>query len=274
MLSILIVDYHKADRVVKSVRRIAKDSTSFLQFIIVDNSCSASNFIKLQELKALRSAHTEITLISNIKNTGYTRAYNLASKEAKGDYIIILNPDILTSHSDLQELVNHLSENPDVGIVGARQLNDDGTSPPIIRRFPSLIRQLSSKLDILTDIANKYLCVGIPQDKLLDAPWLQSSLYVAKKSVWEELEGFDERFCLFMADPDICFRCWKLGYKVRYYPKVRVHADGIRCSDYTKISKSSLRIAGIHLIDSIKFQFKYSTSNESYMNSINIYPSD
>ncbi len=258
MISVVIVDFFKSERVSENIKKTLCEGVASeqIEIIIVDNSCCQKNAETLRGLE--RKFPSFIKLRISDRNEGYTKAYNSGVSIARGDVIVILNPDVYISSTDFFLLRDKIKADRHVGILSVNQVNDDGSIPEVARRFPSISRQFFSKLSqfglVSLPIKEAY---NIPiGSKEVDVPWAQSSFYCMRAEVWDELDGFDERFFLFMSDPDICYRVWDLGLRVVVSPEVCVVADGKRCSDYRTITLPQLRILWIHLVDSLKFQLK------------------
>jgi len=216
------------------VEYLIQQKTDFdFEIIIVDNSCDAENAERLRQLKQHKNVH----VIINEKNIGYIRGNNLGVAKAQGEYLIILNPDILcTDENSLQKLIDFMEQNPDVGIAGPKQVNDDGSIAMTVRAFPKLFLQIARRTFLRhLPLIRKWVAYDEMQHldytKTQPVDWLQSSFWIIRKNLWQEFGGLSEDYFIFMSDPDLCFKCWKKGEKVMYYPKVEVHADGIRCSD-------------------------------------------
>jgi len=259
--SIVILDFLKSKRVVENVESIQKQHVDFpFEVIIVDNSNSVENARKLRQLEK----YENVRLIFNQKNLGYTRGTNCGVNVARGEYIFIVNPDIVWSNKDaFMKLVEFLDLHPRVGVVGPKQINDtDGSVAMTVRAFPRFWRQIARRMWLrrLPIIRPK---VEFDEMRHLDytqtqpVDWLQSSFIVVRRSLWNQLGGFNERFFLFMSDPDFCWKMWSAGFEVIYLPEVIVNADGLRCSaggflDF--FCKWTLRQ---HFRDALKYHIKY-----------------
>ncbi|MCF7845669.1 MAG: glycosyltransferase family 2 protein [Candidatus Peribacteraceae bacterium] len=232
--SIVILDFLKSKRVVENVESIQKQRVSFpIEIIVVDNSNNVANAEKLRELKRFEN----VKLVFNKVNLGYTRGINRGVIETSGEFIFIVNPDIVWSSPDvIAELVDFLEKNPDVGVVAPRQIRDtDKQTEMTIRAFPKLSNQIARrtflrKLPIIRKRVAYDEMQHLDYSKIQEVDWLQSSFWAVPRDLWEKLDGLDERFFLFMSDPDFCRRVWESGKKVVYFPKVVVNADGERCS--------------------------------------------
>ena len=260
--SIIILDFEKSKRVLQNVESIQQQQTSFpFEIIIAVNAATPEAKAKLTPL----SKAENVKLVFNEKNLGYTRGMNAAAREASGEFILVVNPDIVWKEKNtLQKLVDFMEKNANVGIAAPKQIDEEsGKIALTVRAFPKLRRQIARRswLRYLPGIRE-----GVAYDEMqhLDysqtqsVDWLQSSFWILRKDLWEKLQGLDERFFLFMSDPDFCYRVWEAGFEVVYYPEVKVYADGLRCSAggfFDFFRKWTLRQ---HLRDAVKYQLKYS----------------
>lgn len=256
--SIVILDFLKSKRVCQNVKSILAQKVNFnVEVIVVDNSCNETNASKLLELKKFPNVHVQI----NKENVGYVRGNNQGAHRANGEYILIVNPDIVWRKNDtLQKLVDYMDNNSKVGIAGPKQINDDdGSVAMTVRAFPKLFLQVARrtflrKLPIMKNKVAYDEMQHLDYDKEQEVDWLQSSFWIVRADLWKKWGGLNKNYFLFMSDPDLCFRAWEEGYKVMYYPKAVVYADGIRLShgglkDFFR--KWTMRQ---HLKDSIKYR--------------------
>lgn len=260
--SIVILDFLKSRRVCENVENIQKQITNFdFEIIIVDNSCNPENAKKLDSLRKFENVHIHI----NKKNLGYIRANNYGAELAKGKYLLIVNPDIILEGPDtLQKLVDYMESHPQVGICGPKQINDDtGEVAMSVRAFPNIFLQVARRTMLRKlPLISKWVAYDemrhLDYNKTQTVDWLQSSFWITRKALWDELGGLDKTYFLFMSDPDLCFKCWQSGKEVVYYPEVTVFADGRRLSgeggfvDFFR--RWTLRQ---HVRDSLKYQIKY-----------------
>lgn len=259
-ISIIILDFLKSKRVCENVEHIQKQKHNYeLEIIIADNSCNAENKAKLETLKKFEN----VKLIFNETNLGYTKAHNVAAKHASGKYIFIVNPDIIIRNEDtINKMVAYMEQNPDVAILGPKQMNDDGTLAMTVRAFPHLSLQVARRTWVrhipgIKKLVQHDEMQHLDYDKTQEVDWLQSSFVCVRKNFWDQVNGLCEDYFLFMSDPEICWQAWELGKKVVYYPEVTVYADGIRLSRggfKAFFKKWTLRQ---HLKDAIKYQQKH-----------------
>ncbi|MFH0837673.1 MAG: glycosyltransferase family 2 protein [Patescibacteria group bacterium] len=233
--SIVILDFLKSKRVCENVESILAQETDFpVEIIIIDNSVSEDNAGKLLELTRYPNVSVQI----NKENIGYIRGNNEGAKRAKGRYLLIVNPDIVWREKDtLQKLINYMEAHEEAGILAPRQINErDGKVAMTVRAFPRFFLQIARRTWLRKlPLIGKWVAYDEMQhlDYSLtqEVDWIQSSFWVIRKSLWNSFGGLNPDYFIFMSDPDLCFKVWEKGYKVVYYPKATVYADGIRASE-------------------------------------------
>lgn len=259
-VTILILDYLKAPQVVQNVESLNAQNTDFdYDIVVIDNSCNAENSMKLSEL----GRHTNVSLVINNKNLGYIRAHNSVNHMIRGDYVLIVNPDIEWRDSDsLQKLIDYMDDNQDVGILGPKQYEGESTVAMSVRAFPKFYVQVARRtflrcLPILKKQVEYDEMRYLDYDKVQDVDWLQSSCVLIRHDLWQDIGGFNDDYFLFMADAEICWEVWSRGKRVVYYPDVIVWADGKRCSQggFAKLLNSW--VLRQHVVDSFRYRFKY-----------------
>ncbi len=259
-ISVLILDYLKSTRVVENVKLLQKQNIfEDMEIIVVDNSCNKTNRKKLETL----THFTNVQLIFNEKNLGYTQAYNKVAALAKGEMLFIVNPDILVRDVDvLEKMYKYLMENSDIAILGPKEINEDGTVAMTVRAFPKFYIQVARRtfLRKLPFLKQKVIydeMQHLNYEEIQEVDWLQSSFVAVRKDFWDDVNGFNENYFLFMSDPELCWAAWHKGKKVVYYPEVVVYADGIRVSSggfFAFFKKWTMRQ---HVMDSMKYRWKH-----------------
>lgn len=199
-----------------SLFSIGMPSVSF-EVILVDN-CSTDGTVGF-----VRDNYPSIKIIENPRKYGFARNNNIGAKHASGEYILILNPDIVLTHGAIDQLYNYAIKHPSCGIVAPRLQNRDRSLQYSVRRFPSLKILLNRALTKGNDKSGNrnvqtYLLKNLPMDTPTEVDWCMGAAFLISHSLYDELKGFDEKFFLYVEDMDICYRCWKKNKKVVYYP--------------------------------------------------------
>jgi len=260
-LTVIILDYFKASRVIENVSLLENQEVDFkFKIVVIDNSCDKQNADILE--KSLKN-FSNVELVVNSKNLGYIKAHNVVKDKIEGDYLLILNPDILLRETTvLKKMVAHMEANPNVGLLGPKQVNDTGEIAMIARAFPKFYLQVARRtflrhLPILRKKVEYDEMRHLDYSKTQDVDWLQSSCVIIRKELWDKIGGLSEAYFLFMADPELCFDVWKNGFRVVYFPETQVFADGKRVSAGGFIKFFQSQILRQHVKDSLKYGLKH-----------------
>jgi GT2 family glycosyltransferase len=160
------------------------------------------------------------------ENRGFAASNNVALREARGRYVLLLNPDVEFRHGSLGELVAAMDARPEVGLASVIQSDAEGRPLPSIRRFPSPARGLGEAL-----FADKWpVGRGLQERVLADAPyqragaadWLVGAFLIARREAVEAVGPLDERFFLYSEECDWCYRFWQAGWRVEHLPNLTV----------------------------------------------------
>lgn len=260
-VTVVILYFGKLERTISNVEFLLAQKTLFaIKIIVIDNS---GDHKSADILKEKLKVFSNVELIVNTHNLGYSRGENVIRGKEEGQYLLTVNPDILFKEGDtLQKMVDYMDSHTDIAILGPQQINDNGEIAITVRAFPKFYLQVARRtfLKHLPYIKKKVAydeMHHLDHSKIQDVDWLQSSCYIIRRSFWEKIGGFNEYYFIFMADTEMCWRAWELGYRVVYYPRTRVWADGKRISEGGLRDFFSNWIMRQHVIDSIKYRLKY-----------------
>jgi N-acetylglucosaminyl-diphospho-decaprenol L-rhamnosyltransferase len=159
-------------------------------------------------------------------NRGFAASNNVALGEARGRYVLLMNPDVEVGRGSLAELVAAMDARPEVGLASVLQTDAEGRTLPSIRRFPSPSRSLGEALfsshwplgrglqePVLAPAAYKHAGA---------ADWLVGAFLVARREAIADVGPLDERFFLYSEEIDWCLRFWQHGWRVEHLPNLAV----------------------------------------------------
>ena len=240
-LSIIIVNYKCWDVLARCIDSFNKykPHTNY-EIIIVDNDSQDGKFNSFQQ------QFHEIKLIANKGNYGFSSACNLGADNAKGDFLLFLNPDVtLTSSPAIDEMFNFAKANTNVGITSCRTIYPNGKREREVAFLsPWLtIGWLRSiyKLAFSIKIAKKF-----PENKNIWYPeWVAGSVILIQKDFFKKIGKWSEdKFWMYSEDPDICLKSNKNGKKIALLRNVEIkHQHGgssRRNTKTTAITKSEV----------------------------------
>ena len=196
-------------------------------------------------------------------NNGFGAGNNLAFREATGEYVILLNPDLTVFPGEMEKWIEWMDAHPAVGISGPRTLNPDRSDQTSCYRFPSLLMPVYRRTFLGNTSWGKryvknFLMEEMDRTKEQEVDWVQGSAMCIRRSVLEKLGGFDERFFMYLEDADLCRQVWAAGARVAYTPVATVvhyHRRQSRIRRPWEIFRN--RTARAHIQSAIKYFLKY-----------------
>lgn len=236
-ISIIIVNYNVKlflDQCLRSVDE-ALDGIN-AETIIVDNDSIDGSVAHIQE------HFPWVKLIANKENVGFAAANNIAIREARGKYILLLNPDTIIEKDTLKKSFDFMESRTDCGAVGVRMIDGNGKFLPESKRgfpspFASLMRLTGlSRLFPKSRLINRYNLGFLPEDEINEIDVLCGAYMFIRKEALDRVGLLDEAFFMYGEDIDLSYRIQKGGYSIYYLPTTTiVHFKG----ESTK--KSSLK---------------------------------
>lgn len=253
VVSVIIVAYNSGDDLTACLGDVRRQAKSLpLEAIVVDNASTDG------APQAARAAYPETTLIESRVNLGFGRGINRAFAQSSGQYVMLLNPDCRLGPEALAKLAEYLGDNPQVGIVGPRIRDFDGSVQFSARGKQGPLAFLFHRSSLLTrlwpdnPVSRRYLLSGWDHDAPAEVAWLSGAAMMLPRRVMESLKGFDERFFLFQEDVDLCRRAAEAGYRVVYWPGAEVrHRIGI------SQSRDSVRLLAVRHRSMMHYLRKY-----------------
>ncbi len=219
-LSVIIVNYNS-----RYFLQLCLDSLALAlndinaETIVVDN-CSNDDSVSV-----IKQEYAWVKLIENEENFGFGRANNQGIKIAKGQYILLLNPDTIVQKNTLKHCINTLSSQQDIGAIGVKMLDGSGHFLPESKRGLPHPRTAFfkafgfAKLFPHSSFFAHYYLGHLPQDQASQVEVLAGAFMMCKADVLHKCKGFDEDFFMYGEDIDLSYRITQLGYSNYYLPQ-------------------------------------------------------
>ncbi len=221
--SIVIVNYNVKNLLKKCLESIFKyEKDTEFEVIEVDNNSEDHS------QKMVKKNFTQVKLIENKRNLGFSAGCNQGIRESQGRYILLLNPDTELTTGGLKKMIDFMDSKPEVGICGAKMMDREGNLQFSCRSFPSYLTAISSSQSILNRIfpenflSQKYLLKEKDHSQIQEVDWVSGSCLLTRREMLEKIGLLDERFYLYVEDVDLCYRAKKSGFSVFYFPQVVV----------------------------------------------------
>jgi len=227
-LSIVIVNYNVRYFLEQAILSVQKAIEGFAAEIIVVDNHSADG-----SLEMLKTRFPEVVLIANSENTGFSKANNQGIQIAKGEYVLLLNPDTIVEEDTFKKCLAFMDTHPDAGAVGVRMIDGAGKYLPESKRgFPSpwvafcKISGLSYFFPGSRAFSGYYLG-HLPQDQTNQIDILSGAFMFMRRTALDKAGWLDEDFFMYGEDIDLSYRISRSGFKVYYLPETNiVHYKG------------------------------------------------
>ena len=223
ILSIIIVNYNVKyflHQCLKSIETAKKNIN--LEILVVDNN-SVDNSVDM-----LQNEFPELKLILNKENVGFAKANNQAIKQAKGKYILLLNPDTIVQEDTLHKCVDFLEQNTNTGSLGVKMINGNGDFLPESKRSLPNPASAFYKIFGLSTLFPKSKKFGqyhlnyLNNNKTHEIDVVSGAFFMTRKKILDEIGMLDESFFMYGEDIDLSYRIQKAGYKNIYFPETSI----------------------------------------------------
>lgn len=207
------------------------------------------------------NAPDNVYTLSLRRNLGYGRANNLAIRDSvsRHRYHLICNPDITLGEGLLGELYGLMEQRPDVGLCGPRIIAPDGSLQYLCKRAPTLIDLFIRRFlpaNWFPKQRRRYEMRDYSYDREMEPLFVSGCFMFFRSSILGQLDGFDERYFLYLEDLDLSRRCQKIARNL-YYPHnhvVHVHERG---------AHKSLKLLLIFGLSTFKYFMKWGPAPRS-----------
>ncbi len=220
-----VIVTHNSSEDIRALAASQSTLSSFRHLIVVDNASS-------DDTRAV-AAEAGFDVVPQDVNRGLAVAINLGARRTHGPVFALLNPDVrLAGPDDLPRLEGHLSD-PAVGAVAPALVLPSGELQDSARRVPTpadlVIRRFTGRQpDAVRDTGP------------VDVEWAVAACLIVRRTAFEQIGGFDERYFLYFEDVDFGVRLGSAGYRIRYDPTVSVFHDH-RAASRSSVASAATR---------------------------------
>jgi len=191
------------------------------EIIVVDNASTDGS------VEIIRNTFTTVKIIQNSVNKGYAYAVNRGIEAASGQYLLILNSDIIFTNNCLLPLINYINENPRTGIVGPQLIYPNGILQRSYGTIPSLSQAFLDVFFIrfiwvqIKNLLKKRLGYKFDLNSK-SVSYIDGASMFIRREVVQEIGYFDERFFFYAEDADFCFRAHKKKWDIMFIPQSQI----------------------------------------------------
>jgi GT2 family glycosyltransferase len=238
-IDLIIVNWNAGSQLSKCLASIVdadKVGLELARVVVVDNASTDGS------LSGIENFNLPLQVIRNSKNLGFAAACNLGATGCRTDYLLFLNPDAMLFRDSLSQPVAFLEEpeNASVGILGIQLVDEDGTVARHCSRFPTPTSLLGTMVGL-----DRILPRRFPRHFMTDWDHLDSrdvdqiigAFFLVRRSLFEVLTGFDERFFVYFEELDLSKRAHEMGWRSHYLADVCAYHKGGGTSGQVKADR-------------------------------------
>jgi GT2 family glycosyltransferase len=194
----------------------ALKSKLLLEVIVVDNdSCDGTP-------EAIQEQHPEVKLFRNKTNLGFAKANNIGLGASSGDYVALVNSDVVIPPGCLEKMVDFMDANPDIGLLGPKMISPTGEVGASVYQLPTVWNYLCCALGLHllapnSQLFSGYLMTNYDYYKTEDVGVLTGWFWMVTRGALEQVGGLDERFFMYGEDLDWSYRFATAGWRVVFF---------------------------------------------------------
>lgn len=258
-LSIIITSYKNPELLKVCIDSIKKNLTlADYEIIVADSETEEKTELMMRE------DYPEIKFLPFKDNVGFQHLVKKGFEASSGEYILILNGDIIVKKGSVEQLLEFLKNNPTVGIIGPKLLNFNETLQYSCFRFYSPLtiiyrRTFLGKFGFAKKHLDNFLMKDFDHQNIKEVDWLMGSALMASRNAIEKIGLMDPRFKMYLEDTDWCRRFWENNYKVVYFPRSEMyhyHGRGSAGKGVLRLLLSN-KLTWIHIFSAIRYFLKY-----------------
>lgn len=260
MISIIIVNWNSGQQIMNSIMSVEKFHENLVkEVIVIDNASSDDSLLQVMNYK---SSIFDLKIISNSENKGFAAACNQGADLATADFYLFLNPDTELHQCSLKTPFDFLTveRNASVGIVGIQLVDSLGVVARSCTKFPDFFMFYAQIFGIHRIKEFSFL-----NHFMFDWDHLETrrvdhvigAFYFIDSIVFKRLNGFDERFFVYLEDLDLSFRAKKIGKDTFFLSNTRAFHEG---------GGTSYQVKDRRLFYSLRSKILYSFKHFSKLN--------
>lgn len=230
-LTIVIVNYKTADLTVDCLASVVGDETvpASTRIVVADNASPSGDATTLDRVIGERGWRDRVTLLALPENGGFAAGNNRAIEMADATFgpselYYLLNPDTVCRPGAVAALVAFLRGNPQVGIVGSRLEDPDGTRQACAFRFLTVASEFEAALRFgpVTRLLDRWQVAPQLPSTPCQVGWVCGASLMFRREVMDRIGPLDETYFLYYEELDFCLRAARAGWPSWYVPESRV----------------------------------------------------
>lgn len=249
LISFIILSWNSSHYLARCLDSIASrcgEEEILFETIVVDNG-SSDGSVELLSGFAKRSPEN-FRVIPLSFNSGTTYSRNLGLRQARGEYLCILDSDTEFGEGSLRGALHELRNRPGVGVLAPRLMLPDGSVQHSVKRFPTLLHKLAKLPRILFGVRgrNRDFYPDFPFEGTREVDTAISACWLFRRALLDRVGFLDEKIFYAPEDLDFCLRVWRAGLIILYWPALTVLHHTQQITHRSPFSRTSLsHLAGL-----------------------------
>ena len=216
--TVIVVTYQSSRTIGQTLRALRQARASAaIEVVVVDNHSTDGT-------RSILQTHADwADIVLHERNVGFGRGCNLGAEHAETEFLLFLNPDAAVTAEAIRTLERLLDENPRAGIVAPAIFEEE--------RGLQTAGGIPSPVCVITGRAPAGRRVIEPGGDAFETNWVCGAVFMIRRTLWEQLGGFDPRFFLYFEETDLCLRAHKAGVAIMAVGEaVATHVGGASAS--------------------------------------------
>jgi len=230
-VSVVIVVWNAKKYVIECLESLREHCRNVYDEVIVVDNASADGTPDL-----ITERFPEFKLIRNAENLGFAKANNIGMAQSSGEYVCLVNSDVKFTDDCLSPMLEFLSQNPEVGMIGPKMLGTSGEVRRSTMRFPTIWNQFCRAIgfDILFKKSRWFgglLMSDFDHQKTTPVEVLNGWFVFVRRTALDRVGLLDPQFFMYAEDLDWCYRFHQAGEKVIFFANASaIHYGGASSS--------------------------------------------
>lgn len=230
-MCIVIVNYRKPGLTIDCLKSIEPELSDVpdLRVVVVDNCSGDDSLAKLEAAREEHGWHDWLAVFESPANLGFAGGNNIGIRAKDADAYLLLNNDTIVQRGALALMLDTLTKCPDVGLIGPRILDPDGTPHVSCFRNRTPVSEMlgAARTSVLTKLFHRF-DVPLPvTDEMCEPEWVGFACVLVRREVFKDIGLLDEDYFMYFEDIDFCIRARKAGWRILHDPRARViHLEG------------------------------------------------
>jgi N-acetylglucosaminyl-diphospho-decaprenol L-rhamnosyltransferase len=223
----VVVNYEAGPLLLGCVQSLLADTSAGAapDVVVVDNGSRDGS------VADLRAAVPTVRIVDAGTNLGYAAAANRGIAATETAVVAVCNPDANVEPGTARALIDRLETEPDLGAVGPAVFEPDGSRYPSARQVPSVGdavgHALLGRVWRHNPFTRRYRELDADPDQPRDVDWVSGAAVWLRRSALDTIDGWDERYFMYVEDVDLCWRLRQAGWRIGYEPGgIVVHIKG------------------------------------------------